>query len=129
MDEKQFSSLGNLYSKDTFFQGTQNLVPEKMFTDKSLYLLPLFRDTSIGGEGGGGGKGHSFRFPYPGFNLSSGDTLALKKVTNYKKKNVDTFMCTLVKMTTTFTTLTISFKSLYSTCAGNHDFFMHYIPA
>ena len=31
------------------------------------------------------GKGHSFRFPYPRFNLSSGDTLALKKVTNCKK--------------------------------------------
>ena len=103
-DKSGTSSLVHLYSKDTSFQGIENLIPEK-----NVLILIFVSVTSIQGTSPLRGKGYPLWFPYPRFNLSSGDTLALKKLTNQKKK-VDTFMCTLVKMTTTFTTLTISFK-------------------
>ena len=77
--------LGHLYSRDTSIQGTQGLVLEKHpYYNCFIYYL-YWEDTSIQG------KRDTFWAPKPGFNLHSGDTLALKKWLTTKR--VDFFQC------------------------------------
>ena len=57
------------------------------------------------------GKGQVFLVLKPGFNLHSGDTLALKTWLTTKK--VDIFKCTLMTMMAAFTNWTISLTSIY----------------
>ena len=85
-------------------QGTQNLVRERRPHNLSICYL-YWRDTSISGKETG------FLGLKPGFNLHSGDILALKTWLTTKK--VDIFKCTLMTMMAAFTNLTISFTSIY----------------
>ena len=80
-----------------------------MFTYKSLYLLPLSKGHLYWRE-----RGTLSGSRIRGLTSLQGTPKHSKKWPTVKK--VDTFMCTLVKMTTTFTTLTISLKSMYCTC-------------
>ena len=67
------SPLGNLYSRDTSIQETQNLF------SYSLYLLPLLKGDLNSAER------DTFWIPKPGFNRHSGDTLVLKTWLTTKK--------------------------------------------
>ena len=97
------------FSRDTSFQATQNLVAETFlrnlwifyFYQRSTEGTPLFRE------------GHFSLVPKPGFDLQSGDTLAVKKwlITNI----VDKVKCLLVTMVTAFKTWTIPFLMMYCT--------------
>ena len=97
------------FSRDTSFQATQNLVAENFLRNLWIFYFyqcstegtPLFRE------------GHFSLDPKPGFDLQSGDTLAVKKwlIT----KIVDKFKCLLVTMVTAFKTWTIPFLMMYCT--------------
>ena len=77
------SVLGYRFSRDTSIQGAQNLVPEKCWDNLCICYL-YWRDTSIQG------KRHFFGVTKPGFNLHSGDTVALKKwLTTKDRYNID----------------------------------------
>ena len=70
---------------DTSIHGTQNLVPEQCA--EALHLLEGHLYLGVG-------KGHFFWVSKPGFNLHSGNTLALKKPSLgwvYKRHNDDSF--------------------------------------
>ena len=99
---------------DNFIQGIPRFRVHKIWSQKmfiySLYLLPLLKRHLYSGER----HRHSFWVPKAGFNLHSGDTLALKKWLT--TKSVYKFKSPLVTMTTTFATWTISLKSMYCTC-------------
>ena len=91
-------------------QRTQNLVPERRPHDiiSVTYIegTPLFK-----------GKRQVFLVLKPGFNLHTGDTLALK--TRLTTKKVDIFKCTLMTMMAAFTNWTISLVSIYCTCVNS----------
>ena len=75
-------SLGHVYSRDTSIHGTPNSVPVKCSHNLCIHYpnierTPLFR-----------GKGQFFWAPKPGFNLDSGDTLALKKWLTTKRVDI-----------------------------------------
>ena len=57
-------------------------------------------------------------FPYPRFNLHSGDTLVLN--VSLTTKRVDKLMFTLITMIRAFITWTISLKSMYCSCRNNN---------
>ena len=57
----------------------------KIWSRKNVHLIVVFV-TSIEGTPLFRGKGHLFWVLKPGFNLHSGDTLALEKVTDPKKR-------------------------------------------
>ena len=110
------------------FRG-HNICSGKMFT-KSLYLLPLLKDTSIWG------KGHFLWVSKPAFNLPSGNTLVLKK--RLTTKRVDKFHSSLVKMASEFYRMSyltkIDVLNLWEFNAQHHRFnygiiFLHFLAA
>ena len=93
------SPLRHFYSRDTFIQGTQTLVPVKRPHNLCISVegTPVFR-------------GHFFWVPKPKFNLHSGDTIARKKWLTTKR--VDIFKCALITNVEAFTKWTFSLKSV-----------------
>ena len=88
---------------DTFIQGAPSFKGHKIWSRKNVHIIFVFV-TSFEGTPLFRGKGHCFWVPKPGFNLHSGDTLALTT------KIVDKFKWLPVKMTTAFKQWTISLK-------------------
>ena len=88
----------------------------KIWSRENVHLIFVFV-TSIEGTPLFRGKGHLFWVPKLGFNLHSGDTLALEKWLT--TKSVDKFKCTPARMTAALTTWSISLKSIYCTCCNS----------
>ena len=82
----------------------------KIWSGKDVHMI-FISVTYIEGRPLFKGKGQVFLVLKPGFNLQSGDTLALKRWPTTKK--VDIFKSTLMTMMAAFTNWTISFTSIY----------------
>ena len=101
---------------NTFIQRSPLFKGRKLRSRKNVHMIFVFV-TSIEGTPLFRGKGHLFWVPKLGFNLHSGDTLALEKWLT--TKSVDKFKCTPARMTAAFTTWSISLKSIYCTCCNS----------
>ena len=75
-------SLGQVYARDTSIHGTPNSVPEKCSHNLCIYYPSIERTRLFRG------KGQFFWARKPGFNLDSGDTLALKKWLTTKRVDI-----------------------------------------
>ena len=82
----------------------------KIWSGKDVHMI-FISVTYIEGRPLFKGKGQVFLVLKPGFNLQSGDTLALKRWPTTKK--VDIFKSTLMTMMAAFTNWTISLTSIY----------------
>ena len=89
---------------DTSIQGIPLLRGHKVWSRKNVHII-FVSVTSFGGTPLLKGKGDNFWVLKSGFNLHSREILALKKWLT--TKNVEKLKCTLVNITTAFTTWTV----------------------